>query len=198
MGSWAFHMKGISLCYLAVQKIHLGFSVPSYAKIWTKFLANPIVPKRKPALLPFLASNACAPERGQHSRNWLPPSQAFSYTSVPSSFVNPESSSQVAQWYRILLPMQEIQVQSLGWEDPREGEMATHSTILVWEIPWTGGPGGLQSMGSQKSRTRLREKQTKPHIKSMTILLSRFNLALRSPKYSCVIDQPVPACSTYP
>ena len=41
----------------------------------------------------------------------------------------------------------------LGLEDPREEEMATHSSILTWEIPWTEEPGGLQSMGSQKSQT---------------------------------------------
>ena len=46
--------------------------------------------------------------------------------------------------------MQEIQVQSLGWEDPLEKEMATLSSILVWEIPWTRKPGVLQSMGSQR------------------------------------------------
>ena len=45
--------------------------------------------------------------------------------------------------------MQKIQVQSLGREDPLEEEMATHSSILAWEIPWTEEPGGLQSMGSQ-------------------------------------------------
>ena len=49
--------------------------------------------------------------------------------------------------------MQETQVQSLGWEDPLEKEMATHSSILAWEIPWTEEPEGLQSMESQKSRT---------------------------------------------
>ena len=38
---------------------------------------------------------------------------------------------------------QEKQVQSLGWEDPLEEEMATHSSILAWKIPWTGEPGGL-------------------------------------------------------
>ena len=48
------------------------------------------------------------------------------------------------------LPMQEAQVRSLGWEDPLEKEIATHSSILVWEIPWTGESGGLQSMGSQR------------------------------------------------
>ena len=41
----------------------------------------------------------------------------------------------------------ELQVQSLGWEDPLEEEMATHSSILAWEILWTEEPGGLQSMG---------------------------------------------------
>ena len=48
--------------------------------------------------------------------------------------------------------MQETWVQSLGQEDPMEKEMATHSSILAWEIPWTEEPGGLQSMGLQ-SRT---------------------------------------------
>ena len=45
--------------------------------------------------------------------------------------------------------MEESQVQPLGWEDPLEKGMATHSSILAWEIPWTEEPGGLQSMGSQ-------------------------------------------------
>ena len=45
---------------------------------------------------------------------------------------------------------QEIRVQSLSWEDPLEEEMATHSRILAWEIPWTEEPGGLQSTGSQR------------------------------------------------
>ena len=46
---------------------------------------------------------------------------------------------------------QEIQVQSLGLEDPLEEEMATHSDILVWEIPWTEEPGGLQPRGHKES-----------------------------------------------
>ena len=48
--------------------------------------------------------------------------------------------------------MHETQVRSLGQEDSREKGMATHSSILVWEIPWTDEPGGLQSMGSQRVR----------------------------------------------
>ena len=48
---------------------------------------------------------------------------------------------------------QEVWVQPLGWEDHLEKEMATHSSILAWEIPWTDEPGGPQSMGVPKSRT---------------------------------------------
>ena len=51
--------------------------------------------------------------------------------------------------------MQETQVRSLDQEDPLEKEMAAHSSILAWRIPWTEEPDGLQTMGSQKSRTQL-------------------------------------------
>ena len=59
----------------------------------------------------------------------------------------------MAQTVKNLPAMQETQetlVQSLVREDPLEKEMATHSSILAWEIPWTEEPGGLQSMGLQK------------------------------------------------
>ena len=46
--------------------------------------------------------------------------------------------------------MQETQVLSLGWEDPLEKGVATHSSILAWRVPWTEEPGRLQSMGSQR------------------------------------------------
>ena len=49
--------------------------------------------------------------------------------------------------------MQEAKVQSLGQEDPLEQEMAPHSSILTWKIPWTEEPGGLQSMGHKESDT---------------------------------------------
>ena len=60
----------------------------------------------------------------------------------------------MAQRVKRLLALQETWVRSLGREDPLEKEMATHSSILAWRIPWTEKPGGLQSTGSQ-SRTRL-------------------------------------------
>ena len=46
--------------------------------------------------------------------------------------------------------MQETRAQSLGWEDPLEEGVVTHSSILAWRIPWTEDPGGLHSMGSQR------------------------------------------------
>ena len=57
--------------------------------------------------------------------------------------------SLVAQMVKNPHVMQETWVRSLGWEDPLEEEMATHSSILAWRIPWTGQPGRLQFMGSQ-------------------------------------------------
>ena len=53
----------------------------------------------------------------------------------------------VAKTVKNLPAVQETQVQSLGWEDPLEKRMATHSSIIAWRIPWTEEPGGLQSMG---------------------------------------------------
>ena len=60
-----------------------------------------------------------------------------------------EMDSLVAQTIKSLPEMWETRVQSLGWEDRLEKEVATHFSILAWETPWTGEPGGLQSMGLQ-------------------------------------------------
>ena len=59
-------------------------------------------------------------------------------------------ASLVAQRLKHLPGMQEIRVRSLGWEDPLEKEMATHSSTLAWRIPWREEPGRLQSTGSQR------------------------------------------------
>ena len=56
----------------------------------------------------------------------------------------------MAQMVKNSPAMQVTCVQSLGWEDPLEKGMATHSSIIVWEIPWTEDPGGLQSMWLQR------------------------------------------------
>ena len=72
--------------------------------------------------------------------------------------------------------IQETRVQSLGREDPFEKVMATHSSILAWRIPWTGEPGGLQSMGSQ---SRTRRKQLSTHTQRMSRLHFFFHLVIR-------------------
>ena len=58
--------------------------------------------------------------------------------------------SLVAQTVKNSPAMQETRIRSLGWEDPLEKGMATHSSVLAWRIPWTKESGGLQSMGSQR------------------------------------------------
>ena len=56
----------------------------------------------------------------------------------------------MAQTVKRLSTMWETRVQSLGWEDPLEKEMAIHSRTIAWKIPWTEEPGRLQPMGSQR------------------------------------------------
>ena len=67
----------------------------------------------------------------------------------PGDDLNQNWASLVVQTVKNLPAMHEIWVQSLGWNNPLEKGMATHSSILAWRIPWTEEPGGLQSMGSQ-------------------------------------------------
>ena len=71
--------------------------------------------------------------------DWIPP---LSSNSLPLQLV--------AQRLKRLPTMRETWVQSLGWEDPLEKEMATHPSIPAWRVPWAEEPGGLQSTGSQR------------------------------------------------
>ena len=71
----------------------------------------------------------------------------------------PVKLPQWAQTVENLPPMWETQVQSLGWEDPLEKGIATHSSILVWEIPWTEEPGGGILHGVAESDTTARPTQ---------------------------------------
>ena len=64
--------------------------------------------------------------------------------------------------------MQEMQVLSLGWEDPLEEEMTTHSSVLAWKILWTEEPGRLQSMGSKRVRHDLATEH-KRELKNMLL-----------------------------
>ena len=74
----------------------------------------------------------------------------FTFSTVFNKLVNFSMLSLVAQMVKCLPAMQKTQVQSLGWEDPLEKEMTTHSSILAWKIPQTEDPGSLQFMGSQR------------------------------------------------
>ena len=81
-----------------------------------------------------------------------PPSWLLLGTLHLNGYVFPFRASLVAQMVKHLPAMRETQGQFLGWEDPLEKEMATHSSILAWRILWTEEPGGLQSRGLQRVR----------------------------------------------
>ena len=88
---------------------------------------------------PLTQSHCVSQHQGQESHRL----QWYSLEHIRSGFL-------VAQRVKRLPAMQETWVQSLGREDPLEKEMATHSSTLAWDIPWTEKPGRLQSMGSQR------------------------------------------------
>ena len=87
------------------------------------------------------------------------------------------TSSLVAQMVKRLPTMWETRVQSLGWEDLLEKEMATHSSTLAWKIPWTEEPGRLQSMGLQRVG---HDWATSLSLYCMYILQSHSNLRISS------------------
>ena len=80
-------------------------------------------------------------------KNWV---SVFNPVMILYNIKHTFGASLVAQIVKYLPAMQETQVQFLGWENPLEKEMATHSHILAWEIPLFKESGGLQSMGSQR------------------------------------------------
>ena len=81
--------------------------------------------------------------------------------SLPGSSVHGIFQARVLEW-GVIAFSEETQVQFLGWEDALEKQMATHSSILAWEIPWTEEPGGLQSMSRKESDTTERLDNNKP------------------------------------
>ena len=77
----------------------------------------------------------------------------YIFSNIPNEVIGLHAHINNIPDYRNLSAMQETWVQFLGREEPLEKEMATHSSILAWRIPWTEEPGRLQSMGSQESDT---------------------------------------------
>ena len=126
----------------------MDYSLPGYS-------VHGIFQARVPEWVPF-PSPGDLPDPGIKPR--FPALQADALTSEPQSglvlvfanYMELHHLSLVAQRLKRLPAMRETWVQSLGREDPLEKEMATHSTILAWRIPWTEEPGGLQSTGSQR------------------------------------------------
>ena len=90
--------------------------------------------------------------------------------------------------------MQEMWVQSLDWEDPLEEEMATDSSTLAWEIPWTEEPGELQSTVLQKSRTRLSKQLNNNDKASPNILLAHVCHSIASNFHSIYLSAGVTQC----
>ena len=88
------------------------------------------------------------------------------------------SASLVAQTVKCLSALQETRVRSLGREDPLEKEMAAHSSILAWRIPWTEELGGLQSMGSQRVRYN---RETSLSLSFTGIWASQAALVVKNP-----------------
>ena len=90
--------------------------------------------------------------------------------------------------------VQETQVQSLGWDDPLEEEMTTHSNNLAWEIPWTEDPGELQSMGSQ--RVQCDQETEQQHFTDICIYTQHIHICItlnmlmhiaHNQRYMCVL-----------
>ena len=105
---------------------------------------------------------------------------------MPEMFMGQEALylayiNKVAQLVKNLPAMQQTQVQFLGWENPMEKEMATHSSIFAWRIPWTEEPGRLQSMGSSRVR---HDWETNTHTNwGMNPLLLREKLRVWVPSW---------------
>ena len=95
--------------------------------------------------IPGMGEPGGLPSMGSHriGHNWSDLAYSIAYVVQRCAFL-------MAQMVKHLPAVQETQVQSLGWEDALEKEMATHSSTLAWKIPWTEEPGRLQSMGSQR------------------------------------------------
>ena len=94
----------------------------------------------------------------EHTRSWksnslIPPPRRRQTFSALLTQGFPHTASLIAQSVKKLPAMQETRVRFLGWEDPLEKGMTTHSSILAWRIPWIEEPGGLQSTRSQESDT---------------------------------------------
>ena len=133
------------------QRIEINFVIRTvYSRIFNKscYPGTSVFPTEFPN--EFLCSTV--PKQGAQIQSLSGTRSHILQLSVLTPQLKTPQSSQMIQWQRICLPMQETEetwVQSLVWEEPLEKEMATRSSILVWKISRIEEHGGLQSMGSQ-------------------------------------------------
>ena len=137
---------------------------------------------KEPSRLQFLQL-----QRGGHSVYSLSQSKmelnpSFSYSLALLWSVSGKESA---------LPIQETWVQALDWEDPLKKGMATHSSILAWEIPWTEEPGGLQSMGLQRVGQYLASRQQQIYYSILKMLLIKYSI-----KYFSLLHPTSPITNT--
>ena len=118
---------------------------------WTPKLDKDVTKKRK---LQANITDEYRCKNPQHSESPGKPQQKSSKQNLThlKDHIPWSRTSLVAQTVKHLPTMWEIWVWSLGWEDPLDKEMATHSSTLAWKMPWMEEPGRLQSMGSQRVR----------------------------------------------
>ena len=109
-------------------------------------------------------------------------SQAFIFSLLTQILKG--SISLVAQRLKCVPAVQETWVRSLSWEDPLEKEIATHSSILAWEIPWREEPGGLQSIQAQRDTTK---KLNTEYWKTPAFLLFEYSQQPLQQPHVCII-----------
>ena len=139
--SWTQHFGGLKEASNTDQFFGTKEPTEQLADVWKTILAQ--VKVLVPCIPPRLYSRKRKVHRREVVRKTL-----WNFLLTCDKFYILESL--VAQRLKHLPLIWEIWVRSLGREDPLEKEMATHSSILTWRIPWTEEPGGLQSMGSQR------------------------------------------------
>ena len=126
----------------------------------SRSLSPPLLHRQFIVIVDFSEWTGKAQGKGEEFSSFLPSTEPFWSSGIPGKTRScllsiwvyhwGQGASLVAQLVKDLPAEQETQVQFLAWEDPLEKEMATHSSILAWRIPWTEEHGGLQSMGSQE------------------------------------------------
>ena len=118
----------------------------TYWGVTSEWELNSVLPRKnmfksnppEPAHVTYLGNGLCRCNQGKMRSHW-----------TRGPYIQRQASL-VAQTVKNSPAMQETWVRSLGWEDPLEKKMETHSNILAWKIPWTEEPGGLRSTGLQR------------------------------------------------